>query len=121
MLTPVSVFAGVRAVPDSTGPSTVAVLQISHALAAGTRSAALAGLLSGRTGALLPVKTATAGWLIPRRVEVLRMNRQLARDTKAGLVPRPHEPAPACPIVDANGCSPTCDAKHRITRTPVFC
>ncbi len=41
------VFRGVRGAPRSTGPALVAVLQVSHALADGTRAAAIARALFG--------------------------------------------------------------------------
>ena len=95
------VFAGVRGVPASAGlPSTVAILQISHAFADGTRSAALAGLLFGRTAALPDVTTPPAGRRVTRIVDALRQRRQMLRDSEIGAIPPPPAPVPALSIND---------------------
>jgi Wax ester synthase-like Acyl-CoA acyltransferase domain len=55
------VFTNVRAVPGATGPATVAVVQMGHALGDGIRSAELAGVLFGRAtpvGAVPPCRGA---------------------------------------------------------------
>nr|WP_197382045.1 DUF1298 domain-containing protein [Mycolicibacterium mengxianglii] len=90
----VHVFTPVTEVPSSSGPATVAVLQLSHALADGTRSADLAGWLFGRA---TPVKAVTAprpGSLVLRSVTAARAHQQLVRDTAAGVLPVPAAPSP---------------------------
>ena len=90
------VFPAVEGVPTVVGPGTVAVLQISHALGGGGRTALTAALMFGRDGvlpevdplhvnpALLPMLGFRAG----------RAQRRLIADTEAGLVPPPTEPFP---------------------------
>lgn len=78
-------FAPVHDLPGGTGPGTVAVMQIAHALADGTRSAALAGWLFGRATPV-PEVTASPGFLPWRAVNALRAHRKLVRDTRAGLL-----------------------------------
>lgn len=85
------VFPAVEGVPGVAGPGAVAVLQISHALGGGGRTALTAALMFGRDGvlpdvdplhvnpALLPVYGIRAG----------RAQRRLVADTEAGLVPPP--------------------------------
>lgn len=85
----VHLFPDVLDVPGSPGPSTVAVLQISHILADGVRSSAMAGYLFGRDAA--PPQP------VPRkRVSILRaaltarrLRRELERDIAEGAVPEP--------------------------------
>ena len=90
------VFPAVAGVPGVSGPGTVAVLQISHALGGGGRTALTAALMFGRGGvlpevdplhvnpALLPLLGFRAG----------RAQRRLVADTATGLVPPPTEPFP---------------------------
>lgn len=93
------VFVGVRGVPASPRqPSTVIVLQISHAFADGTRAAALAGLLFGRTAALPALTAPPVHGRVARGVEAVRRRRQLVRDTETGRVPPPPAPVPALSI-----------------------
>ena len=83
------VFPDVTGVPHVAGPASVVVVQMTHALADGNRSAALAGVLLGRTG-LPPVPgTPRRGFLPWRAVTAARAHRRLVRDTEAGLVPPP--------------------------------
>ncbi|MBB2773554.1 MULTISPECIES: WS/DGAT domain-containing protein [Mycolicibacterium] len=82
------VFSPVRAIPGVEGAGTVAVVQVSHALADGLRSAALAAWLFGRPA---PVDAVTvAPWesatLPLRAVSAARAHRQLMRDVTAGTV-----------------------------------
>ncbi|MFN8033362.1 MAG: WS/DGAT domain-containing protein [Mycobacterium sp.] len=93
------VFVGVHGVPASPGrPSTVAVLQISHAFADGTRAAALAGVMFGRTAALPPITAAPARGRASRGIDAVRHNRQLARDTGTGRIPPAPGPVPALSV-----------------------
>ncbi|MCT7660913.1 DUF1298 domain-containing protein [Mycobacterium deserti] len=89
------VFSGVSDVPHSCGPSTVVVLQITHALGDGTRTAALAGRLFGRATGPKPVVPHEGGHRVRRIVEAYRAQKQLARDTESGSVPAPRPPVPA--------------------------
>ena len=78
-------FAPVHGLPGGTGPGTVAVVQVPHALADGVRSAALAGWLFGRATPV-PEVTASPGFLPWRAVNAVRAHRKLVRDTHAGLL-----------------------------------
>jgi hypothetical protein len=76
---------------------TVAVLQMSHALADGIRSSDLAALLFGRPGAIAPILPPPLGavavpWLGFRAA---RAHRQLTRDTAAGTIPAQADSCPA--------------------------
>ncbi len=96
------VFVGVHGVPASPGqPSTVIIAQISHALADGIRSSALAGVLFGRTAALPVITPLPLHLPFARSVAAVRARRQLVRDTEAGLVPPAPEPVPALSINNA--------------------
>lgn len=90
------VFVGVHGVPASPGlPSTVAVVQMSHALADGVRSSALAGVLFGRSENPPEVAPLPFHFPFARSFEALRARRELARDTAAGRVAEPAGPVPA--------------------------
>ena len=93
------VFVGVHGVPASPGqPSTVVAVQISHAFADGSRAAALAGVLFGRTAALPAITAAPVRGRVARGVDAVRHKRQLARDTNIGrLLPSPG-PVPALSV-----------------------
>ena len=88
------VFTPVAGVPTSSGPSTVVVLHISHALADGTRAAELAGWLFGRAAAVRPVPPTRRGSLVVRSLIAARGHRRLVRDTEAGLVVAAPSPRP---------------------------
>lgn len=93
------VFPGVSGVPLNPGRSaTMAVVQMSHALADGMRSAALAGILFGREASLPPIDDLPIRWPFARSIEAVRARRELARDTTAGLVPEPPGPVPPLSI-----------------------
>ncbi|WP_460358709.1 WS/DGAT/MGAT family O-acyltransferase [Mycobacterium sp. ZZG] len=82
------VFPSVGGLPGN-GTGSVAVLQICHALADGTRASALAARLFGRD-VDVPAVTAPAasGAALPWRAFAAgRAHRRLVRDTEAGLVP----------------------------------
>ncbi len=83
------VFAGVRDIPTSTGPGTVAVLQVSHALADGARAAALAGWLFGRAAPVPQVAPRSPGCLLLRVAEAARAHRSIVNDTRAGRLSPP--------------------------------
>lgn len=93
------VFVGVRGVPASPGqPSTVVAVQISHAFADGTRAAALAGVLFGRTAALQAITAAPARGRVARGVNAVRHKRQLVRDIRTGRLPPSPGPVPALSV-----------------------
>jgi WS/DGAT C-terminal domain len=79
------VFAPVHGVPGGTGPGTVAVLQVAHALADGVRASALAAWLFGRKTPV-PDVVASSGFLPWRAVDAARAHRKLVRDTRGGLL-----------------------------------
>jgi hypothetical protein len=95
------VFTPVEGLPGVSGPATVAVVQMSHALADGVRSSALAARLFGRAEAIAPVTTPRLrGVKLPwRGLVAARAHRQLVRDTEAGLVP---PQAPSRPALRSN-------------------
>jgi hypothetical protein len=93
------VFGSVHRIPGSAIPGTVAVLQVPHALADGTRASALAALLFGRPGSV-PAVPPRSAWPVSaalpwRGIQAARTHRQLVRDTRAGAVPPPGETRPA--------------------------
>jgi len=89
------VFTPVHGVPASSGPATVAVMQVAHALADGRRASALAAWLFGRTGPVPAPRSPWRGWLPGRAIEASRTQRQLDRDTRVGLLPPPAGTRPA--------------------------
>ncbi|MGV1088649.1 MAG: WS/DGAT domain-containing protein [Mycobacterium sp.] len=78
-------------------PPEVVVVQMSHALGDGTRSAALAAALLGRCA---PVPTADHGhgFLPWRALVAARAHRQLVADTDAGLLTAPVGPRPVLSV-----------------------
>lgn len=94
------VFGRVREIPGA-GTGAVVVLQMSHALADGTRASALAAWLLGRPGEIAPVSSQRlrAARLPWRAVAAARTHRQLVRDTVSGAVP---PPAPSRPVLHSN-------------------
>ena len=88
------IFFGVADVPGASGPATVAALQMTHALADGGRSSAMAARLFGRDEPVpavqprpwrpLPVLAWQAAWA----------HRELVRDTASGAVAQPAPPWP---------------------------
>jgi hypothetical protein len=81
--------------PRTDSTVTVAVLQMAHSLADGTRSAELAAWLFGRTGPIPPITPNRRGSLLLRGVAAARAHRQLVADTAAGTVPPPAGLRPA--------------------------
>lgn len=93
-------FPTVGEIPGS-GTGSVVVVQMSHALADGTRASALTAWLLGRPGEIVPVPsprfpTARLPW---RAVQAARTHRELVRDTASGAVP---PQAPARPVLHSN-------------------
>lgn len=91
-------FAPVTGAPGASAPVTVAVLQMVHALADGTRAAELAAWLFGRQVTVAPVASARRGSLLPRAVAAARTHRALVRDIAAGRTPAPPPPRPALSV-----------------------
>lgn len=89
------IFERVRAVPRTSRPATVTVLQIAHALADGTRTDGTAAWLFGRDAPMQPVPAPSRGWLLPRAVRASRAQHRLERDIAAGLVAGPTQARPA--------------------------
>lgn len=83
------VFPDVSGIPNVAGAGSVVVVQMTHALGDGTRSARLAGALLGRTAPVPAVGAPDRGFLPWRAVTAARAHRQLVRDTEAGLLPPP--------------------------------
>ncbi|BBX86511.1 DUF1298 domain-containing protein [Mycolicibacterium aubagnense] len=91
------VFAGVEGAPGATRPGTVAVVQMSHALADGRRSAALAARMFGRDEPVPEVFPRRLGaWALPYlALRAGAAHRQLMRDTESGVVAAPADSWPA--------------------------
>lgn len=78
-------------------PPGVVVVQISHALGDGARSAALAATLLGRR-VPIPAVRPRPGNLLLRSIEAARAHRQMSVEIEAGLLPRPAPPRPALSV-----------------------
>jgi len=92
------VFTGVEGVPGVTGPGTVAVLQISHALGGGGRTSAPVAMMFGRRDGTVPGIDGLPGgpFMLPvAGFRAARAHRQLGEDTEAGRVPAPADLRPA--------------------------
>jgi len=88
------IFFGVAEVPGASGPATVVALQMTHALADGNRSSAMAARLFGRDA---PIPAAQPRPWRPLPVlawQAARAHRELVRDTASGAVPAPAPPWP---------------------------
>jgi len=94
----VHVFPDVHDIPIA-GTGAVVVVQIAHALGDGRRSAALAGALLGRHGAVPAVVAQRRGWLPARTVAAWRAHRRLLHDIETGAV---SPPAPSRPLLSIN-------------------
>jgi hypothetical protein len=92
------VFAPVTGVPGTSDPVTVAVVQMVHALADGTRAAELAAWLFGRPATVAAVPSVRRGSLLARAVVASRTHRALVRDMAAGRTPAPPPPRPALSV-----------------------
>lgn len=101
----VHVFTGVEHVPGAAGAGTVAVLQLSHALADGVRGSAIGAWLFGREVSIPSLAPVRFGALaLPwRTVRAVTTQRRLARDIAAGLVPGPRAGCPMLSINDGSG------------------
>ncbi len=92
----VHVFPHVTGIPGAQSGVTgsVVVVQISHALGDGTRSAALAATLLGRRQPPLPMGPPDRGVLLWRAGVAAREHRRLMREIDAGLADPPGVPRP---------------------------
>jgi len=92
------VFPEVRDIPGVATVGSVVVVQMTHALGDGTRSAELAGALLGRRRSIQPVVSPDRGLLPWRAAAAAIAHRRLVRDTDAGLLAPPVPPRPALGI-----------------------
>lgn len=95
----VHVLPRVAAVPGAAAGSVV-VVQISHALGDGTRSAALAATLLGRQRPLAPLGPPDRGFLPWRAAVAAREHRRLMREIEASLADPPGVPRPPLSVND---------------------
>ena len=78
-------------------PPAVVVVQVSHAVGDGTRSAALAAALLGRR-VPIPAVTPDRGNLLWRGISAARAHRAMVRDTEAGALEPPPGPRPSLSV-----------------------
>jgi WS/DGAT C-terminal domain len=98
------VFVGVAGMPETTGPGTVAVVQMSHALADGRRATALMGRVFGRDAPVPNVVATRWGttWALPYlALRASAAHRRLVQDTEAGVVAAPADSWPVQPTNNA--------------------
>jgi hypothetical protein len=77
---------GIPGVGGDGGVGTVAVMQVSHALADGARGSAMAAWVFGRAEPVPAVQRLPPGFLLWRGVLAARDHRRLVGDTRAGLL-----------------------------------
>lgn len=93
-------FAEVNGIPGHRGPGTVAVLQVAHAFADGSRASALAAWLFGREEPVAAVDRTGRSLLPWRAVVAARAHRKRVDDTRSGQLPPPVGDRP--PLVTNN-------------------
>ena len=76
----------------------VVVIQMAHAVADGTRAAALAGVLLGRPSTLPAIAAPDRGFLPWQALMAACAHRQFVRDVRAGLLPAPEGPRPVLSV-----------------------
>lgn len=91
------VFTPVLDIPGVTGPGSVAVMQVAHALADGARASAMAARLFGRSHPVPAVRPLRAGLLPWRAAQAARAHRRLERDIRSGLLAPRAGPRPLLP------------------------
>lgn len=93
------VFVGVEGMPGASGPGTVVVVQMSHALADGRRATALVGRIFGRDQAVPAVVAPRLGtWALPYLAwRASAAHRRLVQDTESGVVAAPADSWPLQP------------------------
>lgn len=94
----VHIFPKVRDIPGVAAGGSVVVVQMTHALGDGARSAELAGALLGSQQPITSVAPPDPGPLLWRAVLAARAHRRLVRDTAAGLLAPAASPRPALSI-----------------------
>ena len=94
----VHVFPEVRGIPGVAASGSVVVVQMTHALGDGTRSAELAGALLGRRQPVTALATPDSGTLLWQAVLAARAHRRLLRDIEDGRSAPPVPPRPALSI-----------------------
>jgi len=102
----VHVFPKVRDIPGAAAGGSVVVVQMTHALGDGTRSAELAGALLGRRQPITSGAPPYPGPLLWRAALAARAHRSLLRDIDAGLLAPPISPRPALGINVGTGDTP---------------
>ena len=98
----VHIFPKVRDIPGVAVGGSVVVVQMTHALGDGTRSAELAGALLGRRQPVPSVAPPDPGPLLWRAVLAARAHRGLLRDIDAGLRAPPVSPRPVLSVNAVN-------------------
>lgn len=76
----------------------VVAIQMAHAVADGTRAAALAGVLLGRPKTLPAIVAPDRGFLPWQALMAACAHRQFVRDVQAGLLPAPEAPRPVLSV-----------------------
>lgn len=92
------VFPGVHHVPGVSAAATVVVMQTTHALGDGTRSAELAGVLLGRRTPVRVVAGPDRGRFVGRAFSAALAHRSLVRDIANGRLAPPTYPLPSLSI-----------------------
>lgn len=110
----IHIFPGVHHVPGVSAAATVVVMQTTHALGDGTRSAELAGVLLGRRKPVRVVAGPDRGRFVGRAVSAALAHRSLDRDTANGLLAPPLHPLPSLSI---NAGHPAAGEAHAAFRT----
>ncbi|WP_110783737.1 WS/DGAT domain-containing protein [Mycolicibacterium mucogenicum] len=109
------VFAGVNWIPETTRPGTVAVVQMSHALADGRRATALMGRIFGRDQPVPAVVESRLGtWALPYLAwRASAAHRRLVHDTESGAVAAP---ADSWPVQATNNAPAGPDTMRTVVR-----
>jgi len=99
----IHVFPEVHHVPGVSAAASVVVMQTTHALGDGTRSAELAGALLGRRKPIRVLAAPDRGHFVGRAVSAAFAHRSLIRDTETGLLAPPIHPRPSLSINSGGG------------------
>ena len=102
-------------IPETTRPGTVAVVQMSHALADGRRATALMGRIFGRDQPVPAVVESRLGtWALPYRAwRASAAHRRLVHDTESGAVAAP---ADSWPVQATNNAPAGPDTMRTVVR-----
>jgi len=79
-------FFPVLGIPGASGPGSVAVMQVPHALADGVRASKMAAWLLGRATPVPRVPTPRPGFFPRRVIDAARAHRRMSRDVREGLL-----------------------------------